>query len=366
MKPMRVAFRTDASVDIGTGHVMRCLTLADELRRRGSECVFICRPHPGHLIPQIRERGHGVLPLPERADTGVAGKHPTAHARWLGVPWELDAQDTQTVLGDTGFDWLVTDHYALDCHWEQAMRHRCTHLMVIDDLADRQHDCDLLLDQNLGRSAADYAHLIPSGAHLAIGPQHALLRPEFAELRPTSLTQRAEATLRHLLITLGGVDKDNVTERVLDALDAEPLPADLRVTVVLGPKAPWLAQVRARALRMRMQVDVLAGVSDMATLMAACDFAIGAAGGTAWERCCLGLPSAVFVLAPNQAPGAAALQSVGAARLVQDAVAARDQVCHLMSTNGRSELHEMGRAASRLTDGLGAARVVDQMESLHG
>lgn len=362
---MRVAFRTDASVDIGTGHVMRCLTLADELRRRGSECMFICRPHSGHLMSQIKARGHGVLPLPERAATGEVSAHPTAHAQWLGAPWELDALDTQTVLANTEIDWLVTDHYALDYRWEQTMRPQCARLMTVDDLADRKHECDLLLDQNLGRDAADYQDLIPSNARLAIGPQHALLRPEFAELRQASLARRTDATLRSVLVTLGGVDKDNVSERVLDALDAEPQLTDLRVTVVLGPRAPWLAEVRARAMRMRAQVTVLAGVDDMAGLMAACDFAIGAAGGTAWERCCLGLPSAVFVLAPNQAAGAAALQSVGAAQLVEDAAAACDLICRFQLSSGHAEMQRMGRAASCVTDGRGAARVVDQMEDLH-
>lgn len=156
---MRMAFRTDASSRIGTGHVMRCLTLADALREQGSECQFVCREHEGHLIGHIRSRGYKAHALP-RSSANTSFESDLAHASWLDVDWQTDADQTQEALGSEAVDWLIVDHYALDQRWESALRSSCKRIMVIDDLADRQHDCDLLLDQNYGSSAERYHGLV--------------------------------------------------------------------------------------------------------------------------------------------------------------------------------------------------------------
>lgn len=316
------AIRADASVDIGTGHVMRCLTLANTLRETGAQCVFVCRPHEGHLIDHITAQGFSALTLP--APPGGKSRGPTAsptqeppHAQWLGGDWEKDAQDTLDALtqfsGVRPIDWLIVDHYALDARWEKRLRRACTRLMVIDDLADRPHVCDLLLDQNLGRKPEDYAGLVPPGTTLLLGPRCALLRPEFAKARAESLARRKNPRLKNILVTMGGIDKDNATGRVLDALDAAPLPAGVRITVVMGAKAPWLDEVRARATQMHLPTEILVGASNMAELMANCDLAIGAGGGTTWERCALGVPSIFVELAANQRSVIKAMQTTGAA-----------------------------------------------------
>ena len=310
---MKVAFRTDASLEIGTGHVMRCLTFAEALRERGANCHFICREHPGNLVDLIRQRDFLVQTLPHDPNWHFGDDVPP-HVAWLGADWQTDVKQTKVGAGGMAVDWLIVDHYGLDHCWESMMRSDCRRLMVIDDLADRPHDCDFLLNQNLGRSAQDYARLIKSDTIPLIGPEYALLRPEFAALRPQSLIRRAQnPQLKHLLVTMGGVDKDNVTGQVLDALKACTLPPDLHIVVVMGPNAPWLAQVQAQAAHLPWPTHVLAGVSNMAQIMTDSDLAIGAAGGTAWERCCLGLPSLVLVLAENQQVGALALQNSGAA-----------------------------------------------------
>lgn len=311
--PMRIAFRADASVEIGTGHVMRCLTLADALGERGAECLFFCRPHDGHLLDLIAGCGHRAVALPRRDTVAFPTSDTCAHAHWLGTDWATDANDSSAAVAGVSLDWLVVDHYSLDRRWEQAMRAACHHLLVIDDLADRPHDCDLLLDQNLGRRAEDYRDLLPFGARTLIGPRYALLRPEFAALRAESLARREQPAFRHLLVTMGGVDKDNATLAILDALVGCDLPPDLRITVVMGPHAPFLGQVRARAAAMPWPTRVLAGASDMARLMTEADLAIGAAGSTSWERCCLGLPTIQMILAENQRLIAQALAQAGAA-----------------------------------------------------
>lgn len=357
---MHVAFRADASVEIGTGHVMRCLTLADALCKGGAECVFLCRPHDGHLLELITARGHKAFALPMPVAGGSFDCKPAApaHAHWLGTDWASDAQDSREALGGRVVDWLVVDHYALDDRWERAMRPTCGRLLVIDDLADRRHDCDLLLDQNLGRRAQDYRDLLPPGAKTLIGPSYALLRPEFAALRAESLARRENPQFRHLLVTMGGVDKDNATGAVLDALADCELPSDLEITVVLGPHAPFLPQVRAQAGEMRRPTRVLAGASNMARLMTEADLAIGAAGSTSWERCCLGLPTILLVLAENQRGLATALREAGAAVIAKDISHVTDWLREQLSSRTLPKfLRAVSRAAANITDGNGASRV---------
>lgn len=352
----RIAFRTDASVAIGTGHVMRCLTLADEMTARGAECVFLCRPHEGHLIELITQRGHDTISLPMHSSTSQ--KQLSNHAAWLGTSWQTDAQDTNEALHGKSIDWLIIDHYALDAAWERQLRSSCHHIMVIDDLADRPHDCDMLLDQNLGRTSEDYDDLLPAGTPRFIGPHYALLRPEFAELRADSLARRVVPMLNHILITMGGVDKDNATGAVLQALSQSNLPNSTRITVVLGKKCPWITQIMAEAEQMRQDVQVLVDVRDMARLMMESDLAIGAAGGTSWERCCLGLPTIQMVLAENQISASRALTITGAALNVS----CENLAFELPKTLDRlsfdfSLLAELSIRAAEICDGRGAHRV---------
>lgn len=370
MKPdhprLRVAFRTDASVQIGTGHVMRCLALADALRQSGAECRFICRPHDGHLLELIRQRGHSAVSLPKLDVPLDQLLMITAHSTWLGTDWANDAEQTRFALGGDTVDWLVVDHYAIEQRWEEALRPCYQRLLVIDDLADRRHSCDLLVDQNLGRLAEDYCDLVPAEATLLIGPQYAMLRPEFAQLRSESLARRSVAEMKHLLITMGGVDKDNATEHVLQALNLCDLPKDLQISVVMGSYAPWLENVRAQADCMHCSTQVLVGVSDMAQLMSESDLAIGAAGGTAWERCCLGVPSVVLVLAENQLEGAKAFKAQGAAVYVQDIAEVKDYLRLLFASQDLFMLlGKLSRSAAAVTDGQGIPRIMMEVLSFY-
>ena len=363
---MRIAFRTDASIDIGTGHVMRCLTLADALRERGAASRFICRTHPGNLIDTIRHRGYEVraLPLNDSPITSYAlpGDVLPAHASWLGSDWVTDAQQTLAALSDTLVDWLIVDHYAIDAGWERSLRPACRNLMVIDDLADRFHDADLLLDQNLGRSSTDYSELVPVGCKMLIGPKYALLRPEFAARRSGSLARREKSSLKKILISMGGVDKDNVTGRILDMLRKVCLPPDCSITVVMGTHAPWLAHVLERAETMSWRTDVQVNIRNMAQLMADSDFAIGAAGTTAWERCCLGLPTAALILAENQRQGAIALEAAGAVLLLDSLTNLEAELPALLKKLTQVEiLREMNKSCSAITDGEGVTRLVAEL-----
>lgn len=368
---MKIAFRADASLQIGTGHVMRCLTLADALAARGADCQFICRVHEGNLIEFIRGKGYiaHALPIAREASTGSTAPGPAAstpdlvHRHWLGATQAQDAEACTPILAAQGPDWLIADHYALDARWERALAQHYRKLMVIDDLADRPHACDLLLDQTFGRDAADYRPLVPTDCRLLCGSQYALLRPEFAALRPYSLQRRVRPALRELLITMGGVDKDNATGQVLQALRACPLPTDCRITVVMGATAPWLEEVRTQAQDMPWSTRVLVGVSDMAQLMADSDLAIGAAGSTSWELCCLGVPNLLVCTAANQRTVIGALASANAtARLDRAELSQPDGIPFFAQYAVLTEnLAAYAKAAARITDGSGASRVFAEL-----
>ena len=361
----KIGIRVDASLLMGSGHLMRCLTLADALTSQGAQCHFISRAHPGHLLELIRQRDFAVTVLPVElptppAKTPLAGDRPKEpiHAPWLGSDWQTDAEQTRAILVKLQPDWLVVDHYALDQRWETALRPHYQKLMVIDDLADRPHQCEMLLDQNLGRQPQDYANLVPAQCNVLIGPQYALLRPEFAALRSYSLQRRQQPVLKQVLITMGGVDQRNATGQVLQALKRCDLSQECRITVVMGLQAPWLEQVRAQARDMQWPTEVLVNINDMAQLMADSDLAIGAAGSTSWERCCLGLPTLMVVLAENQRAIADALHRAGATKILDSAsvVLTVHEFFTSLISNTRA-LTDMSITAASVVDGLGTARL---------
>lgn len=353
------AFRVDASLDMGTGHVMRCLTLADELARREVKSIFLSSPHAGNLIDFVREKGYEVRILPLGA-VDASSPIDLAHAAWLGKHWEMDAEQTLQAMRAEKVDWLVVDHYALDSRWEDAVKTVYGKLLVIDDLADRTHMADVLLDQNLGRQASHYAALVPEHCRIFAGAKFALLRKEFSARRAYSLARRHCPNMRHVLVSMGGVDRGNVTEQVLSLLNEEEMPLDAEITVVLGLHAPWIDSVRSAAKNMKVSTQVLSNVVDMAGLMAEADLAIGAAGTTAWERCALGLPTVTMVLAENQEEGAAALQRAGAVTVVPMVDGALVDFPTVWRSVTQSQvLKDMSTSCQQVTDGTGVLRIAD-------
>lgn len=366
---MKVAFRTDASLQIGAGHVMRCLTLAQSLRSCGAECVFICRELPGNLIGLIRSHNFTVISLTAACQNLLLSNGSTNsygdYQNLLGVDWEVDAAEVYSYLNNDFFNWLIVDHYALDILWESVLRSTCQKIMVIDDLADRSHDCDLLLDQNLGRSKFNYEELVPLCCRVLGGTSYALLRPEFSALRSYSINRRAQSKPEHLMISMGGVDASNGTSWVLKALSNICLPKKLHITVVMGPQAPWIKNVRQVAAMIPVDIQIRCNVEDMAMLMAESDLSIGAAGSTSWERCCLGLPGIIGIFANNQIFIAEALKHAGAAKLFSF----DDGVNNLQNLiigllESPSDIIEMSSRAATLVDGNGVNRVVEELFSI--
>lgn len=367
-RELRVCFRADASVNIGSGHVMRCLTLASALREQGAECRFICREHPGHLISQIEAKGFPVIRLPLSAELrGRPQKEAvfprTAHNAWLGNSPEQDAAECTHHLATSPVDWLIVDHYALEAAWETALRPYCRQIMVIDDLADRAHQCAALLDQNLGRTAAAYQAQLPATCRILTGPQYALLRPEFAAWRTASLARREQACVSNdrplqLLINLGGVDQTNDSERILATLTPKMLPSNTRITVILGPSAPHRKAVEQRSQGLHWPCTVIVAANNMGELLSQADLAIGAAGSSTWERCCLGLPTLALTLADNQRGIAAALAAyTGLASAGENLAASLRQFFQQLRSPKERLAH--GRRVAQLVDGQGCERVAD-------
>lgn len=364
---LTVVFRVDASIDIGSGHVMRCLSLADSLKTEGAKCHFICRKHTGNLKEMIEIRGYAVHFIGVGVESLTAvGSGNSTYYNWLGTTQDIDAEECLELLRDLTPGWLIVDHYALDIVWEKKLKAIGCKLMVIDDLADRQHASDLLLDQTFGRNASDYLSLVPKHSVLLCGSEYALLRQEFADFRSYSLNRRADYGFETLLITLGGVDKDNVTRRVLEGLKQSELPEACRITVVMGATAPWLEDIRQLASTMPWRTEVKVGVENMAQLMSDSDFAIGAAGSTSWERCCLGLPTAMMVLADNQKFAADLLEQAKAVVCLSVSQELGFQLRRVVGDFACKPelLKAMSECASLIVDGTGSTQVSKAMMNL--
>jgi UDP-2,4-diacetamido-2,4,6-trideoxy-beta-L-altropyranose hydrolase len=259
---------------------------------------FVCRQHDGHLCDLIEERGIAVSKLPA-PKVGIRAEDTPAHAAWLGAAWQEDAEQTRAAIKAWGArpDWLVVDHYALDRRWESAMRASVGRIMVIDDLADRNHDCDLLLDQNLVvQRHTRYADKVPPSCGLSLGPEYALLQPIYAELHDRIPPR--EGPIQRILIFFGRADSDNLTGRTLAAFLRLGRP-DIEVDVVITTGSPHTEAIRRQAVG-HGNIYLHSSLPTLAPLMAKADLAIGAGGATSWERLCLGLPTLVVTLADNQ------------------------------------------------------------------
>jgi UDP-2,4-diacetamido-2,4,6-trideoxy-beta-L-altropyranose hydrolase len=297
--PAKIAIRADASHRIGSGHVMRMLTLAAELRRQSADVMFVSREHPGNAAAAIHAAGFPLAPL---------ACDPLAADAWLGANLADEIAATRSVLA-SGVDILVVDHYKLDARWEDALRSHATRIVAVDDLADRPHVCDVLLDQTFAPAMDErYRDLVPPHAVQCLGPHYALLREEFVDVAAHPRTRTG--AVERLFVFFGGADSDDYTGRALEAIRACG-PEHFAVDVVIGAANPRVAQMRER-LAAFPRGRLLCDAKTMAEMMNAADLALGATGMTSWERCAVGLPSIVGAIAENQIPIARNLAALGA------------------------------------------------------
>ena len=328
MKGLKAVFRADASDFIGGGHIMRCLTLADALANAGWECSFACTEETVQMMPALAQSSHQTIP-----------------------------QDAQQQA-----DLLIVDHYELDQEYEFSARSWADRIVVIDDLADRPHDCDVLMDQTFGREPEDYKNLVPDECDVLTGSQYALLRSQFSEKREKALKRRQDRAgkLENILVMLGAGDKDNVTGQVMEALSL--LEEPLNVNIIMGANAPHLQTITDMAQSSHHGMAVHAGINDVASLMVEADLAIGAGGTATWERCSLGLPTMVLEIADNQRKIIQEIVAAGAAVSVGHYKNAKTQDIAdslLKLKNDPSKIIDMNKKAAQICDGSGAKRLVD-------
>ena len=333
MSGPQILFVVDAGPQVGGGHVMRSLTLAGALEAKGAACVFLAPPQVESILAAF---------APHTPRIQVASPDPA---------------DLASAIGAKIFGAVVFDHYGLGEQQHRAMAGRVPAL-ALDDLADRPLAADLVVDSGPARRAEDYDKLIPEGARLLLGPAYAPVRPEFAALRDTALAWRGEPVGR-VLVSLGLTDLDGITSRVVERVRQRL--NEQGIDVVLGaqaPSLPGLTRIARRDTRLALHVDT----PHMARIAAEADVAVGAAGSSVWERCTLGLPSLMVVLAENQRPAARALAEMGAA-LVADIDDPRfdetlDWSLTRLLTDARLRA-ELARRSAELCDGQGAPRVAE-------
>lgn len=333
-RPLAI-FRFDAGQDIGGGHAVRSLALADTLAKAGWECVLVTNPEAASAVPAIARSRHKHHSLPDTDDD-------TREIRALSEP-----------------DLLVVDHYARGRDFESKLRGWAKRIAVFEDMPGRPHDCDILIDPTPGRSRADYADLVPENCVFCLGPSHAILRAQFPDVRPEALARREVEDVRRVLIAAGSIDTDNVTETALNVVVSQN--PDLAIDVVLGPDGAHLETIRSHVQRLPSHVHLHIDVDDMAGLMTRADLAIGAAGSSAFERCALGLPSIAVLVVDNQKDTAKSLTANGAASIIpmgSDDIAARMESMLRDLIGNREHRVDMAKAAAELCDGDGARRTM--------
>lgn len=339
--PGHVVLRADASAEIGSGHVIRCRTLGEELRRRGWTATLVSRQLDERLGRSFDAAGIDRVELP------------------ASLPIELEPGHLARAL-QKHVDLLVADHYAIDAGWLTAAREWAPILLSIDDLADRPQPVDLLLNQNLGVAADQYAGLVPTSTRVLTGPRYALVRPAFAEAHRHRRVRSGR--LEHALVLMGGADAADVTRRSAAGVVAAGIPVD----VVVGPLYPHRAALRSWAAGqplVRLQVDP----PDVAGLMDRADLAIGAPGSASWERCAVGLPTVLVILARNQVEPGRSLVEAGAAQSLgwHTDVTSVDvtRIVRALAADP-SAVRAMSGQAAAVTDGRGTERVVSEIEAI--
>ncbi|QYK03991.1 UDP-2,4-diacetamido-2,4,6-trideoxy-beta-L-altropyranose hydrolase [Shewanella zhangzhouensis] len=355
---MNILIRADASVQIGSGHIMRCLVLAHALKKQGHEVCFACRRQSGDLVELIKKRGFRVINLVAPAQPPSLGSS-VEYASWLRVPWQQDAESLVTQAGKV--DLLIVDHYGINIEWERWVKGelRCK-LFVIDDLV-RSHDADLLLDQTLLRDKQAYISL-GAAKRVLVGSDYALLAENFPAAREAMLSKPATLNRPRVLLFMGAMDLPNVTLRVIEAFAKIGASKRPLLTVLLGKHACHYQQVHEACARTYGWVNHIEHVDNMAELMCQHDLAIGAAGTTALERACVGLPSIIIPMADNQKDICQNLVTTNAAISLEiDKIEAELIVKYgLLLTDYR----EFRNRNFGLCDGLGIKRVILELNDL--
>ncbi|MFL2805386.1 MAG: UDP-2,4-diacetamido-2,4,6-trideoxy-beta-L-altropyranose hydrolase [Paracoccaceae bacterium] len=356
-------FRVDASTQVGSGHLARCLTLANEASLQGWSAGFALRDPTVEITEKIKMAGHELYFLKDRDTESSKDIPDLAHSHWLPVSQKTDAIETNHLINKLKPDCLVIDHYAIDARWHDLVRDHCKKLLVIDDLADRTLNCDILLNQNLGVSTKDYFDKITQGCSLLLGPQFALLKPEFGRWREFSLKRRQSSNLHEVLITMGGADEKNKTLKILRSLESSDHAFECEITVIVGPLYKFNSSLEQFIQSSALKVSKMTDINNMAEIMSKSDICIGAAGSSSWERCALGLPTLTFAIAENQTKISSVLDQRDVA-IATDMNSLNFYFDSLFHEDGKKVLKKLSLNSQDVCDGFGAQRVVQRLDNI--
>lgn len=331
--------RADASVAVGTGHVMRCLALAQAWQDAGGRVTFVM----AESTPAIEERlcGEGVDLV---RIGGVRGSG-------------FDGEQLVALARSRGPSWVIMDGYEFGTVYQRALKNERFRVVLIDDNGGPEaYTADIVLNQNLHAQECLYKNR-ETHTRLLLGTKYALLRREFVAAKEA---REIPSFGRKLLVSMGGSDPDNVTSRVMEAIEQVAI-EDMEVIAVAGGSNPHLASIAGSVAESRHRCRILNNVTNMQELISWADLAISAAGTACWEYCALGLPAILVAVAENQIANAHALHAAGAARLVAGGSRfAVDEMAQQITylANSTSELQSLSRTARTLVDGGGAGRVI--------
>lgn len=357
---MRVVFRVDASHQIGTGHVVRCLTLAKGLRMRNVECFFLTKEHKGHLLDLIKKSGFTILLLSNSVNDYHPTKKDPEHASWLGGDWKKDSDQARLLLADISVDLLIVDHYSIDFRWEKSLRNVAKRIMVIDDLSDRVHDCDILLDQNYYKNHKNrYFEKIPHQCITMLGPKYALLDEKFKSVHKKVKVRKGR--VKRIFVFFGGVDKDKYTLRFVRILQEFRF-LNIHVDCIIGSQNPSKDKIVLECIRYGFDYHIQ--TNKISEIMSKSDLAICAGGVITWERICCLLPAIVITTANNQIEPLKEIKDLGLIyylghKWVNVNKVIRDEVYQAILDVSSSKNIILNKALD--VDGLGVERVVSRI-----
>ncbi|BAW97774.1 glycosyltransferase family 28 protein (plasmid) [[Synechococcus] sp. NIES-970] len=338
--------RADASSQIGTGHVMRCLALAQALQASDFIVTFLMMG--------------ATSPLEERLATNdIRIKYA------LAKPGSFeDAKQTVHLTQQLQAEWIIVDGYQFGAQYQKILKQAGLKVLFFDDYGHVQHYCaDIVLNQNLGANPDWYRHR-ESYTQLLLGCSYTLLRKEFWSWR--GWQREILPVAKKILVTLGGSDPDNVTLKAIHALQ-QIKNTELDILVVVGGTNPHYVQLQEAVQTMTLNLRLVKNVANMPELMAWADLAIAAGGSTNWELAFMGLPTVVITLADNQRDIAQKLDQLGVVinlgwhlDVTKGAIA--QAVSHLLQNSQQQQA--MSQKAQQLIDGKGSQRVIEAMQRL--
>lgn len=358
---MKIVFRVDASTQIGSGHVMRCLTLADALKNHNCCVTFISRNLPGNLNKFIKKRNFDLIVLPFEDKKSKFFEKKNSYKQFLSEEINIEIEQLVVWLDKLMPDWIIVDHYSLDILWETAIKKGSRKIMVIDDLANRKHSCDLLLDQNYYIDLADrYDALIPSLCHRLLGPQYALIKPSLLNIyaERERIGKYSFNVIKKIVLFMGGSDSDNMTLEVLRYMKQRSLLNCYEIHVIIG----LINANREAITKFCFNNGILSYIfpNNFDDFLVQADLFIGAGGSSVYERCLAAIPSIVFSLAENQRKICEDVAKIGA-HIFLDKI---DDLAEIIKKLNSEQLSFMCQNSRKMfINYKGAEGVVDEIQS---